>query len=369
MNIPFVDLYAQYLTIQTEMDAVIKDVITETAFIKGKYVDEFEKSYQQSYGVKNCIGVGNGTDAIYIALKMMGIGAGDEVITSASSWISTSESITQAGARPVFVDIDPDFYTLNADLIEEKITKNTKGIIPVHLYGMPADMPKIMEIAKKHNLFVLEDCAQAHYAEIQGKRVGTFGRVSTFSFFPGKNLGAYGDAGAILTDDQELAIKMRMYANHGALKKHFHDFEGVNSRLDGLQAGILNVKLPHIHTWTAKRNEIAQKYTALLKNVSEVVPPKMRPGSKHVFHVYNIRCQKRDELRDFLESCGISVMVHYPTPLPFMPAYKYLNHVRTDFPVVADYQDKILSLPIYPEMEDEAIEYVVVKIKEFYSKK
>ena len=368
MKIPFVDLYAQYLSIRPEIDNAIQSVITETAFIKGKYVENFEKSYRDSYGVKHCIGVANGTDAIYIALKMMGIGKGDEVITTASSWISTSEAISQTGAKPVFVDIEPDYYTLNSELIEAKITSKTKGIIPVHLYGQPADMPKIMAISKKFNLFVLEDCAQAHFAEVQGKRAGTWGIVSTFSFFPGKNLGAYGDAGAILTDNQDLADKMRKYANHGALKKHFHEFEGVNSRLDGLQAAILSAKLPHIHSWSTARQKIAHRYIELLNDIKEVVTPEIRPDSKHVFHVFNIRCKDRDGLKEYLEKNGVSVAIHYPTALPNMPAYTYLNHKPSDFPVASGYQDKILSLPIYPEMDEEKIYYVVQLVKEFYNK-
>ncbi len=367
MRIQFVDLLSQYQSIKEEIDNIISNVINDTAFIKGKYVENFEHSYKEKYGVDHCIGVANGTDAIYIALKMMGIGFGDEVITTTSSWISTSEAITQTGATPVFVDIEPDYYTINPELIEEKITENTRGIIPVHLYGQPADMQRIMNISKKHDLVVLEDCAQAHFAEITGKKVGTFGQVSTFSFFPGKNLGAYGDAGAILTDNPKLAKKIRMFANHGALQKHFHVFEGINSRLDGLQAGILSVKLPYIHSWNSKRLEIAMKYTELLAKVDELITPIIRPESVHVFHVYAIRCKNRDGLREYLLKNGISVAIHYPIPLPFMEAYKYLNHRDDDFPVVSEYRDKMLSLPVYPEMQEDMIHYVVDKIKKYYS--
>lgn len=367
MEIPFVDLYAQYLSLQEEIDGIIGQVIHDTAFIKGRYVEEFEESYRKAYQVKHCLGVANGTDAIYIALKMMGIGQGDEVITTASSWISTSEAISQTGARPVFVDIERDYFTIDPGRIEEKITDSTRGIIPVHLYGQPADMPAILEISNKHGLFILEDCAQAHFARIAEKYVGTFGKVSTFSFFPGKNLGAYGDAGAILTEDTELATRMRMYANHGALKKHFHVFEGINSRLDGMQAGILSVKLPHIHAWNARRIEIAGRYSELLAEVDEVTTPLTRPGAVHVFHVYAIRCKDRNGLREHLTGRGISVAVHYPVPLPFMEAYGYLNHRHADFPVVYQDREQILSLPIYPEMDETMIRYVVDSIKEFYA--
>ena len=243
MNIPFVDLKAQYQSIKEEIDKAIQSVIENTAFIKGKYVQQFEEDYAEAYGVKHVVSCGNGTDALYITLKAMDIGPGDEVITTAHSWISTSETITQAGANVVFVDIDKDYYTINTNLIEEKITKKTKVIIPVHIYGQPVNMTEIMRIAKKYNLKVIEDCAQAHFAEWGNKYVGTIGDAGTFSFFPGKNLGAYGDAGCIVTNNDALAEKMRMFANHGALIKHEHQVEGINSRLDGLQAAILSVKL------------------------------------------------------------------------------------------------------------------------------
>ncbi|SVD78190.1 uncharacterized protein METZ01_LOCUS431044, partial [marine metagenome] len=245
MRIPFVDLKAQYHSIKEEIDTAIQNVINETAFIKGKYVQNFEEEYAEIYGVKHCISCANGTDAIYITLKALGIGPGDEVITTALSWISTSETITQAGARVVFVDIDPDYYTIDTAKIENKITEKTKAIIPVHLYGHPGNMTDIMAIAEKYNLKVIEDCAQAHFAQWKGKYVGTFGIAGTFSFFPGKNLGAFGDAGCIVTNDDELAQKVRMFAHHGALKKHHHEFEGINSRLDGLQAAVLSVKLKY----------------------------------------------------------------------------------------------------------------------------
>jgi len=366
MKIPFVDLKVQYQLIKTEIDMAIQKVIDETAFIKGKYVGQFEKEYALSYGVKNVISCANGTDAIYISLKSMGIGAGDEVITTALSWISTSESITQAGAKAVFVDIDPDYYTIDDGKIEDKITERTKAIIPVHLYGQPANMDAIMAIAKKHNLYVIEDCAQAHFAQWKGQNVGTFGIAGTFSFFPGKNLGAYGDAGAIITDDEELAHKCRMFANHGALIKHNHLIEGINSRLDGLQASILSVKLKYIYEWNQKRYENACYYSKLLKNVKNVIAPEIRKNVKHIFHIYCIQVPDRDKLRNFLFQKGIETQIHYPTMLPFMPAYAYLNHNISEFPVAASVQDKILSLPMYPELSKEKIQYIVESIREFY---
>jgi dTDP-4-amino-4,6-dideoxygalactose transaminase len=364
MHIPFVDLHAQYLAHRTEIDAAIASVIKETAFIGGKHVARFEEEFASDYGVKHCVSVGNGTDAIYIALKMMGIGAGDEVITTAHSWISTSEVISQTGARPVFVDVD-DFYTINADLIEAAITPKTRCIIPVHLYGQPANMTAIVSLCKKYGLRLVEDCAQAHYAEWNGQKVGTFGDVATFSFYPGKNLGAYGDAGAILTNVEALATKMRMYANHGALKKHHHQMEGINSRLDGLQAAILSAKLPHIHKWTGQRRAVAAMYDKALSNVPGVVMPKVRTHASHVYHLYVIQVKNRDGLSRFLAERGIQTAVHYPVALPLMPAYSYLGTSAEMFPAASRNQNMILSLPMYPEMTPEMVDYVTAAIAEF----
>ncbi|MCG8605835.1 DegT/DnrJ/EryC1/StrS family aminotransferase, partial [bacterium] len=270
MKVPFVDLGAQYREIKSEIDQAIASVIADAAFIRGKYVQEFESEYARKYGVKNCISVANGTDAIYITLKALGIGSGDEVITVANSWISTSETISQTGAKPVFVDIDPDYYTIDVSKISEKITSRTKAIIPVHLYGQAAEVDEIKEISDAHGLDLIEDCAQAHFASYGGQRVGTFGRAATFSFYPGKNLGAYGDAGAILTNDDGLAERMRMFANHGCLKKHHHELEGINSRMDGIQAAILLAKLSFIDEWNAARLKRAGFYHELLSEVQDI---------------------------------------------------------------------------------------------------
>lgn len=366
MKVPFLDLQAQYLSIKKDIDEAIASVISDTAFIKGKYVSEFESAFAQTLGLSHCIGVANGTDAIYIALKMLGIGPGDEVITTACTWISSSETISQTGATPVFVDIDPDYYTINTTLIESSITPRTKALVIVHLYGQAADLEPILQICKKHKLFLIEDCAQSHLTTYQGKPVGTFGDVATFSFYPGKNLGAYGDAGAIVTNNDELALKMRMYANHGALIKHQHEMEGINSRLDGLHASVLSVKLPHLKNWNEKRIKHAHQYTAELCNVKEVSCPVVRDHSAHTFHLYVVRCEKRAELQAYLAERGIDTQVHYPVPLPFMNAYRYLGYLQKDFPVAAKYQDQILSLPIFPEMTEAQISYVTQTIKAFY---
>ncbi len=362
MTIPFVDLHAQYLSIKNDIDAAIQRVIAETAFIGGRPVAEFEAAYAADYGVKHCVAVANGTDAIYVALKMLGIGPGDEVITTAHSWISTSETISQAGAKPVFIDVD-EYFAIDAKQIERAITPRTRAIIPVHLFGQPADMDAIMDIAQRHNLIVLEDCAQAHYATWKGKRVGTFGRVATFSFYPGKNLGAYGDAGAILTNDGELASRMRMYANHGALKKHDHKMEGINSRLDGLQAAILTAKLAYIHDWTRARQRVASWYDRLLADAKGIECPKVRANAQHVYHLYVVKVERREAIMQGLLQAGIQTAVHYPVPLPMMPAYEYLKYSAAQFPAAVHNASRILSLPIYPELTERQVEFVVDKLR------
>ena len=363
MEISLVDLKAQYLSIKDEIDKAIQNVINDTSFISGKYVQKFEEEYSELYDVKHVVSCGNGTDAIYITLKALGIGIGDEVITVSNTWISTSETITQSGAKVVFVDIDPDNYTIDSTKIEEKITDNTKAIIPVHLYGHPANMTKIMEIAKKYKLNVIEDCAQAHFAEWRGQKVGTIGIAGTFSFFPGKNLGAFGDAGCIITNDDILAEKARMFANHGALKKHFHELEGINSRLDGVQAAILSVKLQYIHDWTELRIQNAKRYNESLFGTTNIVLPSKHQNAKHVFHLYVIRVQNRSQMQLHLKENGISTGIHYPTALPFMKAYDYLDHIPEDFPVAHQYMDKILSIPMFPELNKENIDYISKIIK------
>ena len=364
--VPFVDLKHQYNSLKKEIDSAVLSVIENTSFVGGELVTSFENNFATACGVKYCIGVGNGTDALYIILKSLGITSGDEVITVANSWISTSETISQCGAKPVFVDIEPDHYTIDVSKIEEKITAKTKAIIPVHLYGQMAEIDKISVLCKKYNLFLIEDCAQSHLAEYKAIKAGTTGIASAFSFYPGKNLGAYGDGGAITTNDDLLATRMRMFANHGAMVKHQHQMEGINSRLDTIQAAILNVKLPHLQKWNEQRLKNALLYNQLLADVSEITTPKINPEAKHIFHLYVIRAEKRNELMDYLTKKGIQTQIHYPTILPLLPAYNYLNHKAEDFPIASSYQDSILSLPMFPELTKEQIQLLVETIKAFY---
>jgi dTDP-4-amino-4,6-dideoxygalactose transaminase len=367
MKVPFADLKIQYQSIKEEMDEAINQIISNTAFIGGSEVDAFEKNFEKLYGVDHCIPVGNGTDSLFIIMKMLGIGQGDEVITQANSWISSSETITQTGAKPVFADIEEDYFTIDPKHVEKLITDKTKAIMPVHLYGQMCDMDSIMQIAKKYKLHVIEDCAQSHFSEYKGKRAGLFGDAGSFSFYPGKNLGAYGDAGAIITNKKQLAENCKMYARHGALKKHEHNIEGINSRLDGLQAAVLNVKLPHILNWTEQRIQNAQLYTTYLSDIKEITMPKVRQDSKHSFHLYVIRAERRDELAKYLKEKGVDTALHYPRILPNLPAYDYLNQKLEDFPISGAYESQILSIPMYPELNEEMIQYVAEQIKNFYA--
>jgi dTDP-4-amino-4,6-dideoxygalactose transaminase len=367
IKVPFVDLKTQYKSIQQDIDAAIQNVINETAFIGGKYVNEFEEKFAALYGVKHVISCANGTDSLYIIMKMLGIGTGDEVITVANSWISSSETITQAGAKPVFVDIDEVYYSMNENLLEKAITSNTKAVIAVHLHGQMCEIDKIEQICNQHGIALIEDCAQSHFSEFKGVRAGLRGIAGSFSFYPGKNLGAYGDAGCIITNNDALAEKCKLYARHGALKKHEHQIEGINSRLDGLQAAILTAKLPYILQWTDQRIELANTYTKYLQAIEQIQLPSVRSNSKHTFHLYVIRAERRDELKNFLTEQGIETAIHYPRILPNLPCYKYLNYSSLDFPVSNEHQHQILSLPMYPELGEAAIEHIAKTIAIFYA--
>jgi dTDP-4-amino-4,6-dideoxygalactose transaminase len=362
IKVPFADLAAQYRAIKREIDTAIADVIERCAFVGGAPVSGFEAAFAAFAGTAHCVGVGNGTDALRVALSALGIGPGDEVITVANSFIASSEAITMAGAQPVFVDCHPDTYTIDVDRLAADVTARTRAIIPVHLYGRPADMPAIMDVARQHGLKVIEDCAQAHGAHLDGRKVGTFGDAGCFSFYPGKNLGAYGDAGAIVTDDPDLAARMRKWANHGRLSKYDHEFEGINSRLDGLQAAVLSAKLPFLEGWTESRRRAARRYGEGLAGTGLALPGDP-PNGRHVYHLYVVRLAERARVQQELAQAGISTGVHYPVALPNLTAYRSRGYRPADFPVAMDYQDTVLSLPMFPEITDQQVDWVCETLK------
>jgi dTDP-4-amino-4,6-dideoxygalactose transaminase len=366
MKVPFIDLAAQYKSIQQELDAAVTDVMASGYYIKHNCVDKFEKAFAQKLNMGSCIGVGNGTDALLLSLKALGIKPGDEVLTPALSWISTAEVISQLGAKPVFVDVESDFFTIDLDKAKQKVSVKTKAIIAVHLYGQPCELHALMLFCEKHNLFLIEDCAQAHFSAFADITTGTFGDLAAFSFYPTKNLGAMGDAGCVVSNNQALADKVRRLANHGGLTKNEHLFEGVNSRLDELQAAILSVKLKYIDQWNSARIEHAEQYYEELVAVKEIQLPKKLLKAKHTYHQFVIKAKERNVLQEYLASKGITTDVHYPLALPFEPAYAYLQHSDNEFPVAYQLQNEILSLPIYPELQHTQISYVCESIKEFY---
>jgi dTDP-4-amino-4,6-dideoxygalactose transaminase len=370
MNIPLVNLKAQYQSIKTEIDAAIAAVIDQTAFVGGPFVKEFEEAFARYCGVTHCVGVANGTDAIFLALQALGIGAGDEVITVANSFVATSEAIKMAGAQVVFVDSNPKTYTIDVEKIEAKITPKTKAIVPVHLYGQPADMDPILALAKKHGLRVVGDAAQAHGATYKGRPISELADFTCFSFYPGKNLGAYGDAGALVTNNEAWAAKARMMANHGRVKKYDHDFEGVNSRLDGIQAAILSVKLKHLPAWTQARRRWARLYSQLLAN-SGVVTPVELAEVEAVYHLYIIKVKPelREPLQEFLKGQNVSTGIHYPIALPNLSAYSYLGHKPSDFPEATKASAEIVSLPIFAELTEAEVVHVCDSVKRFMAGK
>jgi len=365
VQVPYADLHAQYLSIKHDIDGAIAEVIRSSAFIRGPYVDRFEQEFATSVGVGNCVSCANGTDALYIAMSALGLAAGDEVITTAHSWISTSEAITQAGGRVVFCDTDRDTYTIDVTRLESLLTSRTVGVIPVHLAGQPADMDAIMAFAHRHGLWVIEDCAQAHLARYKERQVGTFGAAATFSFYPGKNLGAMGDAGAVVTNDPALARRMAIFARHGGLQKGEHEIEGINSRLDGLQAAVLSVKLRHLPDWTIMRQRIAARYDELLGEVDGIGTPVLAADREHVYHLYIIRHERRDALAAHLKTAGVQTSINYPIALPFLPAYRRFGHVPADFPNAHANQSRILSLPLFAEMTERQVMHTVESIRSF----
>ena len=365
-QIPFVNLKAQYQNLKPEIDAAIQAVIEETAFIGGQRIKDFETAFGALLGTPHVVACANGTDSLYIIMKALGIGAGDEVITVANSWISSSETIGQTGALPVFVDIESDTLTMDVNTLEAKITPQTKAVIAVHLHGQMAPIERIKALCDQHNLYLIEDCAQAHLSASEGKYAGTFGHAASFSFYPGKNLGAYGDAGCIITDNERLANACRMFANHGALKKHEHQVEGINSRLDGLQAAVLNVKLPHLKTWTAQRQYNAKLYRTYLSGIDQIQLTTERANTEHSYHLFIVLAQDRDALKAHLAAQGIETAIHYPRPLPLLPAYAKRGYTPADFPNAKKASQQMLSLPMYAELTEKEIKTIAEAIRQFY---
>ncbi|MEZ4386831.1 MAG: DegT/DnrJ/EryC1/StrS family aminotransferase [Candidatus Krumholzibacteriia bacterium] len=358
MRVPFVDLKAQYESIKPEIDQALAEITGSCRFIGHA---GFEAEFAAYVGRKHCLGVANGTDALYAAMKGLGLGPGDEVITAANTFIATAEAISLTGARPVFVDHDPVSYNIDPDLIEAAITPRTRAIAPVHLYGQPCAIDKVMAIARKHGLKVIEDTAQSHGAAWQGKNAGTWGDVACFSFYPGKNLGAYGDAGAVVTDDDELAAFVSSYCNHGRHDHLVHGMVGINSRLDGYQGAVLSVKLRHLEAWTEARIAAAARYSEGMAGTCVV--PTVAPEARHVFHLYVVRVANRDEVRKHLQEAGIATGVHYLKALPFVAAYADLGGAREQFPVAHRFQDEILSLPMHGDLTDEQIDLVIAEMR------
>lgn len=378
MTIPLVDLKAQYRAIKPEMDAAMQRVVDNTSFILGKEVTDFERDFAAFSGVTHCVGADSGTAALHLALLILGVQPGDEVITTTHTFIATAEVVSLIGARPVLVDIDPRTYNIDPAQIERAITPRTRVIMPVHLYGQPAEMDAILDIARRHGLKVIEDAAQAHGAEYRGRRAGSMGEVACFSFYPGKNLGAYGDAGALVTNDAGLAEQARMLRDHGRRGKYEHQIVGYGYRLDALQAAILGVKLSHLDRWNARRREIAECYDELL-TTTDLATPYVPPHVTPVYHIYCVRApgkrdwspsgdgapSRRDALREHLKARGIETGIHYPIPLHLQPVYKDLGYKAGDFPHAEKAAEEILSLPMYPELTEIQIGQIVDAIREF----
>ncbi len=367
MKVNFLDLKAQYLSIKEEIDEAIQNVLMSSAFAAGPFVKSFEENFAKSHNADFCVGVNSGTAALHAAMMALDIKTGDEVIVPANTFFASPESVSLAGAVPVFVDCEPDYYNIDPEKIEEKITPKTKAVLAVHLYGQPAQMDKIQAICKKHNLLLIEDCAQAHIAEYKGQKIGTFGDCGCFSFYPGKNLGAYGEGGAVITNNKDLYTKIMMIRDHGMPEKYHHDIIGHNYRLEGLQGAILDVKLKYLSGWTKTRQKNAQLYNKLLSQCEKIVTPKVINGAEHVYHVYVIRCQDREDLINFLKDNGIFTGIHYPIPCHLQKAYKFLNYPKDSFPVAEKYADQILSLPMSEQLTEEQINYVSGKILEYYN--
>lgn len=370
MKVPFVDLKTQYSSIASEIGGSVSEVLKDCDFILGAKVKAFEREFASYCGSTYSLGVSSGTEALHLALRALGIGPGDEVITQANTFIATALAISYTGATPVFVDVEEETFNIDPRLLEKAVTPRTKAIIPVHLYGRPAPLDAIKEVAARHNLFIVEDACQAHGALYSGEagaaRAGTLGDIAAFSFYPGKNLGAYGDGGAITTGDTELYVKLRMLRDYGQVVKYHHQVEGYNSRLDTIQAAVLSVKLKYLDRWNGLRADHAARYSELLAGIPEVRSPELCEG--HVYHLYVIRAQERGGLAEFLGSRGISTGIHYPVPNHLQPAFGRLGYAKGSFPVTERLSGEILSLPIFPELKYNQIRRVADAISDFYGR-
>lgn len=363
--VKFLDLHSQYLSIREEIDGAISGVIANSSFIGGDTVRVFEEEFANYCNARFCLGVGNGTDALEIAIEALELPKGSEVLVPANSFIASSEAVSRCGHKVVFVDNDPASYIISVDDVLKKITEKTKALIAVHLYGHPCEMNRLADICKDKGIYIIEDCAQAHGAEFEGKRVGGIGDISAFSFYPGKNLGAYGDGGAIVTNNEALALKCRQIANHGRIAKYDHAFEGRNSRLDGLQAAVLSVKLKHLNAWTEKRISIADRYLQGLAGIPQLILPVRQAWAKQVYHLFVIRSEHRDALKAFLDRAGIETGIHYPKALPKLQAYAYLEQVDSSASYYSQ-DSTLLSLPIGEHLSFEQIDSVINAVKEFF---
>jgi len=366
MKVPFVDLQIQYYNLSSEINQRLLKAVGSCHFILGENVEKFEQEFADYCGVKFAVGTSSGTDALFLALLSLGIGKGDEVITPANTFIATVLAIHYTGAKPVLVDIDEETYNLDIEKVKAAITEKTKAVLPVHLYGQPVDLEPLLALAKEYNLKIAEDACQAHGAQYRGRKVGGFGDASAFSFYPGKNLGAYGDAGIVVTNGINIKEKLLMLRDYGQKQKYQHLVKGYNARLDTIQAEILRVKLKHLDKWNEARRKNAQIYTSLLNGLAgDILTPKEMSWARHVWHLYVIRVKRRDELQKYLRESEVFAGIHYPVSIHLQPAFSDLGYKKGDFPITEKVADEILSLPMYPELKEEQIEYVVKKIKEF----
>jgi dTDP-4-amino-4,6-dideoxygalactose transaminase len=364
MSVPFVDLKAHHAPIRAELDRAIQEVIDSGAFAGGPFVEKFEEQFASYCGCQYAVGVGSGTEALWLSLIARGIGEGDEVITVPSTFMATAEAITYAGARPVFVDVDEGTYTMQPAALQGAISSRTKAIVPVHLFGQPADMDPILRFARDHGLAVIEDACQAHGAEYKGRKVGSLGDLGCFSFYPGKNLGAFGEAGAIVTDNFELQERIRVLRDHGQVRKYHHSLVGWNCRMDGIQAAVLSVKLRYLDRWNSLRRAHARRYDGALAGLEEVMTPLETSYARHVYHVYAIRVQQSDEIRWFLKEKGIEFGVHYPVPIHLQKAYAHLGYEKGAFPISERIAKEFISLPMFPELTAAQIDSVALCVKE-----